>query len=118
MHSVTKCIAKQRIRVLFEQANALGRTNPTLSSRYVETARKIAMAAKIRFPQEFRRHVCTRCNSFFVYGVNCRVRVRQKREPHIVITCLSCGWQIRTPLRKRKETGKLEQDNDQDETPR
>ncbi len=118
MHSATKQIAKQRVQVLFEQAAALGTANPALSSRYVERARKIAMAAKIRLPWEFKRRTCKRCNSLFVYGENCRVRVRQKREPHVVITCLSCGWQTRILLRKKREAKKIEQNNHQDEASR
>jgi ribonuclease P protein subunit RPR2 len=117
VHSATKQIARQRIRVLYEQANAVGKADPELSSRYILMARRIAMAAKVRFPRDFRRRVCKRCNAFFVYGENCRVRVRQRREPHVVITCLSCGWQRRILLRKRKEA-ENEQNNDQDEAPR
>lgn len=118
MHSSVKQIANQRIRVLFEQADALGRSNPELSSRYVASARKIAMTARVRLPWEFKRRTCKRCNALFVYGENVRVRVRQKREPHVVITCLKCGWQTRILLRKRKEKLKVEQDNDQDEAAR
>jgi ribonuclease P protein subunit RPR2 len=82
------------------------------------TARKIAMAAKIRLPTEFRRSVCKNCNSFLVHGVNCRVRVRQKREPHVVITCLKCGWQTRILVRKAEEKMEVEQNNHEDEAPR
>jgi ribonuclease P protein subunit RPR2 len=108
VRSTTKQTAKQRVSILFEQANAVSKANPKLSSRYVMTARRIAMAAKIRLPRDFRRRVCKRCNAFFVYGENCRVRVRQKREPHVVITCLNCGWQARIPLRKTKEKKEVE----------
>ena len=45
------------------------------------------MAAKIRLPIEFRRQTCKNCNALLVAGSNCRVRVKQKREPHVVITC-------------------------------
>jgi ribonuclease P protein subunit RPR2 len=31
-------------------------------------------------------------------GTNCRVRIKQRRQPHIVITCLNCGHQKRIPL--------------------
>lgn len=118
MRSATKQVARERISILFEKADAVSKTNPKLSTRYVSTARKIAMAAKIRFPKEFRRRICKRCNSFFVHGENCRVRVRQRREPHVVVTCLSCGWQTRILLRKRKEKMRIEQDKDTNETPR
>jgi ribonuclease P protein subunit RPR2 len=118
VQSSTKQIAKRRVQVLFEQATALGTANPELSSRYVGMARKIAMSAKVRLPWEFRRRTCKRCNALFVYGENCRVRVRQKREPHVVITCLKCGWQTRIPLRRKEEKAKVEQDNDKDEAAR
>jgi ribonuclease P protein subunit RPR2 len=103
MHSSTKQIAKQRVDILFEQANKVYNDSPDLSRRYLDMARKIAMAAKIRLPVEFKRQTCKNCNSLLVCGQNCRVRVRQKREPHVVITCLKCGWQTRIRLRQKKE---------------
>ena len=111
-------MAKQRINILFEQANQVYKANPELSSRYLVMARKIAMAAKIRLPIDFRRRTCKNCNSLLMHGENCRVRVRQKREPHVVITCLKCGWQTRIPLRQKKEKKEIEQDNNPNETTR
>jgi ribonuclease P protein subunit RPR2 len=117
MKSDAKQIAKQRIQVLFQQAKIVYRDNPQLSSRYVETARKIAMAAKIRLPAMHRRQICKNCSMLLVQGDNCRVRIKQKREPHIVVTCLNCGHKTRILLRKKKEKIKLEQDNYPNETP-
>jgi ribonuclease P protein subunit RPR2 len=111
-----KQIARQRIQILFEQAKKVCRTEPKLAKLYVSSARKIAMAAKIRMPVEFRRETCKECNSMFVQGVNCRVRIKQKREPHIVVTCLNCGKQTRIPLKEKKEHKALEQDNYSNET--
>jgi ribonuclease P protein subunit RPR2 len=108
MNSNTRQIAKQRIQVLFLQAEETRRENPQLASRYVEVARKIAMAAKIRLPPEYKRRICRNCNALLVPGENCRVRVRQRREPHVVVTCLACGHQARVMLRKKKETTKVE----------
>jgi len=103
MRSAAKQIARQRIQVLFQQAKNLYRDSPQLSSRYIETARKIAMAAKIPLPTVYKRQICKNCNMLLVQGDNCRVRIRQKREPHVVITCLSCGCKTRIPLKKKKE---------------
>jgi ribonuclease P protein subunit RPR2 len=103
MDSTTKQIAKQRIQILFRQAEKARKENPQLASRYVEVARKIAMAAKIRLPPEYRRRVCRNCNALLVVGDNCRVRIKQRREPHLVVTCLACGHQSRVLLRKKKE---------------
>ncbi len=113
-----KQIARQRIQILFVQAKNVGRTNPKLASQYIFSARKIAMAAKIRMPVEFKRETCKECNSLFVHGVNCRVRIKQKREPHVVVTCLNCGNQTCILLRRKKEHKELEQNNDSNETPR
>ncbi len=104
MHiSSVKQIAQQRIQTLFEQAKKVGRSNPDLAKQYISSARRIAMAARIRLPLEFRRQTCKKCNSLFVQGTNSRVRVKQKREPHVVITCLSCGNQTRIMLKPKEQ---------------
>ena len=106
-----KQIARQRIQILFVQAKQVHKANPQLAMQYVKSARKIAMAAKIRLPIEFRRETCKSCNALLVQGYNCRVRIKQKREPHMVITCLNCGNQTRILLRRKKEQKELEQNN-------
>jgi ribonuclease P protein subunit RPR2 len=109
-----KQIARQRIQILFEQAK-ISKSDPKLAAKYVKSARRIAMAAKIRLPLEFRRQTCKNCNALFVHGVNCRVRIKQKRESHVVVTCLNCGNQTRILLGKKEEQKHLEQNNDQNE---
>ncbi len=118
MDGSTKQIARDRIRVLFEQAESIHKADPELSSRYVEMARKIAMSARIRLPLKYRRQVCRKCNSLLVVGENCRVRTRRRREPHLVVTCLDCGFQKRIPFKKRKENINCEGNKNQNETPR
>lgn len=113
-----KHIAKQRIQILFEQAKQVGKTNPQLAVQYIKSARRIAMAAKIRLPVEFKRETCKNCNALLVQGHNCRVRIKQKREPHVVVTCLNCGNQTRILLRKKKEQTELEQNNHSNEASR
>jgi ribonuclease P protein subunit RPR2 len=109
-------IAKQRIQILFEQAKQVRKTQPKLSMQYLKSARKIAMAAKLSLPIELKRETCRKCNTLLVQGYNCRVRIKQKREPHVVITCLNCGNQTRTLLRHKKEQKELEQNNYPNET--
>jgi len=103
----TRSIARQRVQTLFGLAEVTLDKDPVLAQRYVKIARRIAMAAKIRLPTQYRRQICRNCKSFILPGVNCRVRVKQLREPHVVITCLNCGKQMRIPLSKRE--GKREQ---------
>ncbi|MCK4313476.1 ribonuclease P [Candidatus Bathyarchaeota archaeon] len=106
MDSATKQIAIQRIRRLFHLAREIIHEDSVLAQRYVGIARKVAMAARVRLPKEYRYQVCRHCKSFILPGVNCRVRIRHRREPHLVITCLDCGKQMRMPLRKKREKQK------------
>jgi ribonuclease P protein subunit RPR2 len=97
----TRQIAMQRIHTLFHLAKQKIREEPELAQRYVVIARKIAMRAKLRLPTEYRRLVCRHCKSFIYPGVNCRVRVQQRREPHMAITCQICNKTTRIPLKNR-----------------
>lgn len=101
MDSDTRRLAKERVETLFRLARGVFSEDQALAQSYVRTARKVAMAAKIRLPKEYRRQVCRHCKTFILPGVNCRVRTKQRREPHVVITCLSCGKQTRIPLTER-----------------
>ncbi len=106
-----KQIALQRIEVLFRQADRVCKTNPKLAAAYMQSARKVAMSARFPLPAEFKRRVCKNCSALLVQGVNCRVRIQQKREPHVVVTCLNCGSQSRILLRKKKDRVTVEQQN-------
>ena len=101
--NATKQIALQRVHTLFRLAREVVREDPELAQRYVKIARKIAMGTKLRLPREYRRLVCRHCKSFILPGVNCRIRIQSRREPHVVITCLNCGKHSRIPLRGREK---------------
>ena len=97
----TRQIALQRIQTLFRLAKEKIQEEPELAQRYVTIARRIAMRTKLRLPTEYRRMVCRHCKSFIYPSVNCRVRVQQRREPHMVITCQVCGKITRIPLKSK-----------------
>lgn len=99
-------IALRCIRRLFRLAREVVHEDRDLAQRYVDIARKVAMAVRLRLPREYRHQICRRCKSFILPGVNCRVRIRQRRESHVVITCLNCGKQMRIPLREEGEKRK------------
>jgi ribonuclease P protein subunit RPR2 len=102
MDANTKRVALQRIRTLFRLASETIHEDPALAQRYAGLARRIAMAARVRLPRECRLQICRHCKSFILPSANCRVRLEQRREPHMVITCLNCGEQMRRPIRRRK----------------
>jgi len=96
-------IALERIRTLFELAKENIHKEPKLAQRYAGIARKIAMRTRVRLPTEYRRLICRYCKSFIYPGVNSRVRVQKRREPHVATTCLVCGKTMRIPLRSREK---------------
>jgi len=100
----TKQNALERIHALFRLAKETIHENPEQAQRYVCIARRISMATKVRLPKEYRRQICKRCKKFILPGINCRVRIQQHREPHIVVTCFLCGGHTRFPLKNRRKT--------------
>ncbi len=98
-----KKIALKRIHILFKLAKENINENFELAQRYVQIARKIAMRTKLNMPKEYRGLICIKCKRFIVPGVNCRVRIQQKRQTHIVTTCLNCNGYSRIPLSGREK---------------
>lgn len=99
----TKIIALRRVHILFGLAKEVLRDDPDRAQRYVQLARRIAMRTRLKLPKEYRSLVCRKCKSFILPGVNCRVRIQQRREPHMVITCLNCGSHSRIPLKGKEK---------------
>jgi ribonuclease P protein subunit RPR2 len=101
-----KEIALQRIHELFQLARDTIHENEELAQHYVAIARRVSMAARVCIPREYRRQICRGCKKLILPGVNCRVRIQQRREPHVVITCGYCGKHMRFPIidRRAKKT--------------
>ncbi len=91
-------IARERILILFEEAEAVFPLDASLSDRYIEIARRIAMRHRIRIPRELRRRFCRSCGSYLVPGVGARIRIHRGR---VVVTCLRCRQQRRYPVARR-----------------
>lgn len=104
-----KRIARERIDILFDEADKELKTHPERSKRYVELARKIGMRYNVRLGREKRMRFCSKCGSYLKPGVNCRVRVRPDKKA-VTVTCLVCGEVSRRPYIKErrsiKERGK------------
>jgi ribonuclease P protein subunit RPR2 len=121
LNDTTKQIARQSVQVLFELAENTRKTNPKFAQRYLEIAQKIAMSARLCLPAAYTRQICKECNTLLIPGESSRIRIKPRREPHVVITCLKCGYQTRIPLKTKKmnykqEKTESEQNNNQDET--
>ncbi len=96
-------IATSRIRILADLAEKTFLENPKLAQRYVNLARAIGKKTKVRLPRELKRRICRHCGAYLWPGANCRVRLRENREPHITITCFNCKRQMRLHYKKLKQ---------------
>lgn len=92
-------IAKERIEILFEQAEKEFKEHPERSHRYVEIARNIAMRFNLSIPKKYRRKFCKNCYKYLMPGENCRVRLDSKRSKKVV-KCEECGEIMRFPYKK------------------
>tara|TARA_Y100000034_G_scaffold99572_1_gene122440 strand:- start:2090 stop:2407 length:318 start_codon:yes stop_codon:yes gene_type:complete len=92
-----KQIAKERIKVLFEQAEKAFSKNKSLANRYVTLARKVAMKVRLRMPLELKRKYCKHCYKFLRPGTNARIRTRNGK---VVISCFECKKFTRIPVKK------------------
>jgi len=81
-------IVSQRIDRLFDIASSDFAADSARSDRYVAHARRLAMRYRVRLGKTHKMQFCRNCGAYFVYGINARVRVKNKRT---VITCLRCN---------------------------
>ncbi|RME53901.1 ribonuclease P [Candidatus Woesearchaeota archaeon] len=98
--SKQKSLAKERVASLFSLAEQCAASHPTRAIRYVQLARRIGMRNKVSLAP-FKKRFCKHCNTYFLNGVNARVRIHRGR---LIITCLSCKH-IRRFLFVKKRAG-------------
>jgi ribonuclease P protein subunit RPR2 len=110
-----KRIARERIFILFKMARETFDHDAKQAQHYTQLAGKIGMRFKVRIPEEFRRMRCRHCKGLILPGKNCTVRIKQKREPHVVTTCQRCGKHMRIPLKRKTRLSQQELKNHQRE---
>lgn len=99
MGRLRRDIAIQRMRWLFEMAKNFFNIDPALSNRCVEIALRISRRTNIPIPRRYQMMYCKKCHAYLMPGATATVRIRPRRERHIVIKCLNCGRIFRRPLR-------------------
>lgn len=88
-------IAKERIEILFREAEREFKKHPERSKRYVELARKIGLRYNVRLPKELKRSFCKNCNTLLIPSVTSTVRL----DKAIIIKCLKCNKIYRYPYK-------------------
>jgi len=94
-----KKIAKERVKILFQNAEQIFPKNSDRANRYVELARKIAMKVNLRLLKSQKRKFCSHCYTFLKTGVNARIRTRDKK---LIIYCQKCKKYTRIPLASKE----------------
>ena len=84
-------IAKDRIDRLLSLAEEKAHTDPDLSRQYVSIAIRMGTRCRVRIPRKWKWRICKGCHALLCPGLNCTVRVRPKRQLHLVTRCLLCG---------------------------
>ena len=98
----TRQVALERINILHRLARETYEKDPELSRRYTDLIMRIAQRTRTHLPRHIRREICRKCNTILIPGVSSRIRIRQRREPHVAITCHTCGHVTRIPLRRKE----------------
>lgn len=80
------------VKKLFEEAKLSFNKNPSLSNKYIKSARKAAMKINLRLPRELKRRFCKHCYSYLVPGKNVRVRIHKSR---VIYYCFNCKKYMR-----------------------
>lgn len=89
-------IARERIGILFEEAEKAAREDKALARRYVELARKIGMRYNVRIPPRLKRKCCRNCHSLLLSSL------QRLKNGMIRIECSSCGKITRYPYKTRR----------------
>jgi len=95
-----KDLAVQRAEILLNLSHKTYAKDPELARRYVKLAVSILKRARAKLPRKLKRTFCKSCFEPLIPGVTARVRLRNNRMPHIVITCLRCGRRYRVPYKR------------------
>ena len=93
-------IAFERMEILIENAISNAKTNPELSQRYGQLARRLASKYNIRMPYGLRIVFCKKCKSFIAPGINSTIRVGRTPVKSIRTTCKFCGHTYRKIIPK------------------
>jgi ribonuclease P protein subunit RPR2 len=93
-----KMIAKERIEILLTRADKIYSKEPELALRYGDLARKIAMKARVRMPDQWRMRFCHNCKKYLYPGISAHVRIKSQKKSKIVYYCDYCGQRARIKL--------------------
>eukprot|EP01119_Soliformovum_irregulare_P017289 TRINITY_DN5113_c0_g1_i1.p1 TRINITY_DN5113_c0_g1~~TRINITY_DN5113_c0_g1_i1.p1 ORF type:complete len:133 (-),score=13.11 TRINITY_DN5113_c0_g1_i1:119-517(-) len=97
----------QRINFLHQAAHFVSiNGDQTLAREYGKQLKRIANGSVLRLESDVKSTLCKNCNSVLIPGLSATVKLKSKREQHLIKTCLHCGAIKRrnTKLKLQKKT--------------
>ncbi len=89
-------IAKERIDILFKEAEKMVKKDKKLANRYVYLARKIAMRYNLKLPRKYKRRFCKYCYAYLYPGITSEHRIKKGK---INIKCFACNKTTHIPYK-------------------
>ena len=117
--SIANREAYNRMNFLYQASHEVLRKNPEnleLSRFYTFTMKSIRQKLLCKMEPSIKRTICKYCHSVLIPGLTSTVRVKGKRERHLVVRCLDCGTLKRFNTQKDYQLwGEQEQDKIQEQ---
>jgi len=83
----------ERINYLYQAARTMLEHNtkqPQVSCFYGHVLSNVAARGVLKLDPSIKRTICKACNAVLIPGLTSSVRIRGKRQKHLVITCIQC----------------------------
>jgi ribonuclease P protein subunit RPR2 len=98
---------KKNINRLITSSFQLDKNEFMFAKNYIKIAKNMSSKTKIKIPKIYKRFICRRCSIPLIPGRTLRVRIKVRRQKHMVYTCLECGLTRRYIIRRSdNEKGK------------
>jgi ribonuclease P protein subunit RPR2 len=83
----------KRMNFLYQASHwmLLSSGNPNLSRFYNHNLQRLSTRNVIRMTPNVKRKICKRCHTLLIPSISATIRVKPRRENHLVITCDYCG---------------------------
>ena len=95
-----KQIARERIEILFSEAEKAFKSNPKRAAEHIKAAHKIAMRYRVRMGPQFKRKFCKKCFTYLKPGETSAVRLN---DGVLITTCKNCGEVKRMPYKPKNK---------------
>jgi len=90
-------IAKERIDILFDEAEKARKERPELARRYIRLAKRIGMRYNVRLPKHLKGKYCKYCYSFLPS------EGRRLKNGIVRVKCIYCNKIRRYPYKAGKK---------------